>query len=197
MRDAKKQLRHETITRAAYRQLAAKGYDGASMLSIAKAAKASNETLYRWYGDKRGLFETMVRDNAAEIKALLETAAEGPEDPAETLRRVAPLLLKMLLGERAILLNKAAAADASGALGAAIAAGGRDAIQPLIARLIGAICKDEGRERSAQTDLFLGLLIGDSQIRRVIGTLDEPKPAEITARSTRALEAFFQLVGDP
>lgn len=197
MRDAKKQLRHEAISQAAYRQLAAKGYDGASMLSIAKAAKASNETLYRWYGDKRGLFETMVRDNAAEIHTILETATEGPKDPAETLRRVAPLLLQMLLGERAILLNRAAAADASGELGRAIAAGGRDAIQPLITRLISAICEDEHIDLSARTDLFLGLLIGDCQIRRVIGTLNEPTPAEITARSKVALETFFRLVGDP
>ena len=61
MRSEKKQARHEAITKAAYAQLAKNGYDGTSMLSIAKAAKASNETLYRWYGDKQGLFAAMVR----------------------------------------------------------------------------------------------------------------------------------------
>ena len=44
MRDDKKQDKHKAIATAAYALLADKGYAGASMLSIAKAAKASNET---------------------------------------------------------------------------------------------------------------------------------------------------------
>ncbi|WP_237352646.1 TetR family transcriptional regulator [Rhizobium leguminosarum] len=44
------------------------------MLDIAKAAKASNETLYRWYGDKNGLFQTMVESNARATKTALDAA---------------------------------------------------------------------------------------------------------------------------
>ena len=124
------------------------------LLSIAKAAKASNETLYRWYGDKRGLFEAMVRDNADDIKTTLERAINEASDPSETLRRVAPLLLTMLLGERAILLNRAAAADPSGELGAAIAAGGRDAVQPLITSLIHALCDGKDLDVPELTEGF-------------------------------------------
>lgn len=196
MRDEKKQIRHEVITNAAYNMLAAKGYDGASMLSIAKAAKASNETLYRWYGDKRGLFEAMVCDNAEDIKIILEKAVVREDEPSETLRHVAPLLLTMLLGERAILLNRAAAADPSGELGAAIAAGGRDVIQPLIAKLIRAVCGDNGADVRELADRFLGLLIGDLQIRRVIGVLNAPTKAEIEVRSKNALDVFFKLIQD-
>jgi AcrR family transcriptional regulator len=196
MRDEQKKIRHEVIKNAAYSLLAAKGYDGASMLSIAKAAKASNETLYRWYGDKRGLFEAMVRDNAEDIRTLLENAIEGADEPSETLRRVAPLLLTMLLGERAILLNRAAAADPSGELGAAIAAGGRDVIQPLIANLLRAVCGDQGADVRERADWFLGLLIGDLQIRRVIGVLKAPTKSETEARSQNALDVFFKLIED-
>lgn len=193
MRDERKQLRHEAITAAAYGLLADKGYDGTSMLRIAKAAKASNETLYRWYGDKRGLFEAMVRDNAETVKAMLETAIDDTDGPEETLRQVSPVLLTMLLGERAILLNRAAAADPSGELGAAIAAGGRDVIQPLIAKVIGALCPDKGADVGARADLFIGLLVGDLQIRRVIGAVEQPTKAEIKARSNHAIDAFFTL----
>ena len=105
MREENKKVRHEVITKAAYGLLAEKGYDGASMLSIAKAAKASNETLYRWYGDKRGLFEAMVRDNAGDIEKKLKSAIEGRDDPLEALTRIAPIFLTMLLGDRAILLG--------------------------------------------------------------------------------------------
>ncbi|MGH1467085.1 MAG: TetR/AcrR family transcriptional regulator [Cognatishimia sp.] len=200
MRDEQRKMRHEAITQAAYQLLAAKGYDGTSMLSIAKAAKASNETLYRWYGDKRGLFDAMVRDNADSIRAVLEKALQSGENPAETLKCAAPLLLKMLLGDRAILLNRVAAADPSGELGAAIARGGRDTIQPLIANVIQAICakqkaqNDQGDLHLEHTEWFLGLLIGDLQMRRAIGALKPLSDPEIETRSQRALDGFFRLV---
>lgn len=194
MRDEKKQHRHEVITQAAYRLLAAKGYDGTSMLSIAKAAKASNETLYRWYGDKRGLFETMVRDNAAHIKSILDRAIDGQSDPVETLESIAPILLTMLLGERAVLLNRAAAADPTGELGAAISAGGRHVIQPLIENLMTEIGAADGVNVQISTEWFLGLLIGDLQIKRAIGVLSPLTQIEIEHRSRMALQAFFKLL---
>lgn len=72
MRDEIKMLRQESIERAAYAVLDAKGFVGTSMLAVAQAARASNETLYGWYGDKTGLFRALVRRNTAELKALLE-----------------------------------------------------------------------------------------------------------------------------
>lgn len=194
MRSETKQKRHQVITHAAYELLAEKGYDGTSMLSIAKAAKASNETLYRWYGDKRGLFEAMVRDNAAFIKGELESAIGVGDDPVETLTRVSPLFLRMLLGERAILLNRAAASDPSGELGDAISAGGREVIQPLFAKLMGEIGLIYQKDPSDFTVTFLSLLIGDQQIRRVIGVQAVPTQAEIDARCKMALAAFFKLL---
>jgi AcrR family transcriptional regulator len=194
MREETKLKRHEVITQAAYDLLADKGYDGASMLCIAKAAKASNETLYRWYGDKRGLFEAMVRDNAAFIKAELESAIGVGDDPVETLTRVSPIFLDMLLGERAVLLNRAAASDPSGELGDAISAGGREVIQPLFGKLmqdIGAVYHQDAKEF---TVIFMSLLIGDQQIRRVIGMQAKPTQAEIDARCQMALAAFFKLL---
>ena len=49
--------RQKQIESAAYLVLEKKGFSGASMLAIAKQAKASNETLYRWYKDKNGLVQ--------------------------------------------------------------------------------------------------------------------------------------------
>lgn len=194
MRPETRKKRHQAITDATYALLAENGYAGTSMLSIARAAKASNETLYRWYGDKRGLFETMVRDNAADAKALLEEAIDGQADPMAALEAVAPVLLNMLLGERAVALNRAAAGDASGELGAALSAGGREEIQPLIGDLIGRI---SARHASTPQDLgpwFVSLLIGDLQIRRAIGEMAEPDDAFVAARCDSALRAFRTLL---
>ncbi|MEN8831001.1 MAG: TetR/AcrR family transcriptional regulator [Pacificibacter sp.] len=194
MRDDKRQMRHDAITQAAYALLAEKGYDGTSMLSIAKAAKASNETLYRWYGDKRGLFEAMVRDNAAEVKTMLEAEMSSGGSPIDALRTIAPVLLSMLLGERAILLNRAAASDPSGELGAAIAKGGRDAVQPQIAAVIEDIETEVKPQGMSKADLFLGLLIGDAQIRRVLGVMPALPEDQIQARSNAAIAAFLKVL---
>jgi len=193
VKEEKRKTRHAAISVAAYHLLETKGYNGASMLSIAKAAHASNETLYLWYGDKKGLFEQLVKDNAAETKQMLETALLGQDDALETLTVVAVVFLTMLLGDKAILLNRAAAADPSGELGAVISVGGRDAVQPLFETLMQRLA--QGHEASAKqlTGWFLGALIGDLQIRRIIGVEKAPCETEIKKRVTTALSALSKL----
>lgn len=193
MRDETRKLRHDAIAAAAYALIAEKGYDGASMLSIAKAAKASNETLYKWYGDKKGLFEALVRDNAAETARLLAEAIDQNAEPMDALEQVAPVFLTMLLGDRAIMLNRAAAAEASGTLGAALSSAGRDVVQPLFGRLIAQATETQGAEAGRLTGMFLGLLIGDTQIKRVIGVQAALSHEEIHQRVVTAMEAFRKL----
>ena len=56
MARSKRDIREEEIEAAAYRLLEERGFAGTGMQAIAQAAHASNETLYRWYGDKTGLY---------------------------------------------------------------------------------------------------------------------------------------------
>ncbi len=197
MRDDKKKARQDAIIAAAYTVLDADGYACTSMLKIAKAAKASNETLYRWYGDKLGLFKAMVRANAAETKDVLDTAITQDSDPVACLQRVSPILLTMLLGDRAIALNRAAAADPSGDLGRAISAGGRDSVGPLMAKVLSRLDGASAYAPRQLADRYFGLLIGDWQIRRVIGVLPEPSAKEIDARCDAALTLFLRLLKLP
>lgn len=200
MRDENRSLRQDQIERAAYAVLDDKGYAGASMLAIAKAARASNETLYNWYGDKTGLFYALVRRNAAEVKALLEDQIAAGGDAIETLERVGPLLLRLVTSDRAVALNRAAAADPTGELGRTIAAEGRETVAPLIAQVIG---QGRAHGRLAFDDLpmacetYLGLLIGDIQIRRVVGRMPQPGPEALAARADAALRAFLRLYAVP
>jgi AcrR family transcriptional regulator len=194
MREETKKRRHEAIAAAAYTLLAEKGYDGASMLSIAKMAKASNETLYRWYGDKQGLFRALVQDNAAQIADELGQAIRRNDDPMQTLERVAPVFLTMLLGERGVLLNRAAASEPTGELGVALSAGGRDVVQPLFKDVMMGVAKGDNAQAEMLTGAFLGLLVGDLQIKRVIGVHPVLTQAQIDARVTGALRLFRKLV---
>lgn len=199
MRDAAKIKRQRQIESAAYAVLEEKGYAGTSMLAIARRARASNETLYNWYGDKTGLFRALVARNAAEVKTMLEDRIAAGGNALQTLQTLGPLLLGVLTGARAVALNRAAAADPSGELGAAIAAEGRETVAPLVARVF-----DQARSQghlaftdlNAATEVYLNLLIGDLQIRRVIGRLAEPNEAERKRRSAKAIRLLLKLFGE-
>ena len=196
MRTEKRNARMAEIEAAAHALFAVQGFEGTSMLAIAKAAKASNETMYRWYGDKHGLFAQMVKRNAAEVSAALEAARQDEAPPLAVLSRIAPVLLGMLLGEKAILLNRAAASDPSGALGKLLADSGRETVLPLIAEVLddavaqGALTRPKD---DALPPLFIRLLVGDQQVRRVIGSLVEPTPEEVARQAEVALAHLKRL----
>lgn len=200
MRNEKKTERQKQITEAAYSVLAEKGYVGASMLSIAKKAKASNETLYRWYGNKQGLFRDLVAQNAELVAAQLEKELGKAEHSLKVLEVVGERLLAMLLSPRAVVLNRAAAADAevSGELGQALAEAGRNRVFPLLVQLLerlkadGFLCFDHVVEVA---ELYVALLVGDMQIRRVTGVLAEPSTDDIQRRARRASERLAAIYG--
>ncbi|MDZ7909662.1 MAG: TetR/AcrR family transcriptional regulator [Gemmobacter sp.] len=194
MNERDRQKRHDAISRAAYDLLAEHGYAGASMMRIATAAKASNETLYRWYGSKAGLFRTMVEDNAAQTRSMLLRALEEQTDPYATLEHVASVFLAMLLGDHAILLNRAAAADPTGELGGAISSGGRAQVMPLLARVMDRICADSTMPADEAARLFVSLLVGDAQVKRIIHNSPAPSKAEIEAQCAMALRMFRRLI---
>ncbi|UUP19234.1 TetR/AcrR family transcriptional regulator [Nitratireductor thuwali] len=196
MRKETRAERHRQIEKVAYKLVRERGYGATSMLAIAREANASNETLYRWYGGKRGLFKTMVERNASETQARLEAALSSGADPMSALEEIAPILLSMLLGEKAIALNRAAAADESGELGKTIAAAGRDRVFPLIERLIGRAIADgmlAAPSAHTATEWFLSLLIGDRQIRRAIGAIPPPSGSEAESCAADAVAAFRKL----
>lgn len=198
MNDDKRAARAAAIEQAAYELLSEKGYTGTSMLSIAKRAKCSNETLYNWYGDKLALFRTMIERNAAEARDVIESALAQERPDLSALDRLGPILLGVVLSDRAVALNRAAAADPTGELGAALAQAGRESIGALLGTLIARLFADIDRpamSRAEAVDLYLSLLIGDLQIRRVVARLPLPKEDQIAVRARRALRDWRRLTG--
>ncbi len=197
MKQDRKSARRAQIEEAAYAIIREKGYSGASMLSVAKRAKASNETLYNWYGDKLGLFSAMVESNAERVRNVLISASEQDIGTFEETIKFGPVLLEMLTGDRAVALNRAAAPDSSGQLGQALAKAGREAVAPLIGEMLER-ARDAGqlafKDTRAATELYLGLLVGDVQLRCVTGQIDAPDHSERQARARRAAEQLKQLL---
>lgn len=195
MRESAQIERRRLIEEAAYELIDEKGYDNISMLAIAKRAKASNETLYRWYGDKKGLFQAMVIRNADEVYASLVEDLDRQRDPMQILEDISLKLLRLLSSDRAIALNRAAAADASGELGIALSKVGRERVLPLISKVLGQI-KDQGTFSDLSLDevtrLYMSLLIGDLQIRRAIGVMSVPNEAELKTKTRKALDYLLK-----
>lgn len=187
--------RRAQIEEAAFRLLAEKGYKATSMLAVARAAKASNETLYNWYGNKQALFQAMVERNAATARETLQEALASEAPLFETLTRLGPAVLRLVTSERAIALNRAAAGDVhdTATLGQTIARGGRGAIVPLLTRLIArAYPEHPGPEDMAEA--YIDLLIGDLQIRRAIGLIPPLTEDQVAARATRAARLLARLL---
>ncbi len=196
MRDERRASRMREIEAKAYILFAEQGFDGTSMLAIAKRAKASNETLYRWYGDKNGLFESMVRSNANRVRDRLDQASSSGTSPLDTLVDVSEVLLEMLLSDEAILLNRAAASDPTGHLGGLLSQAGRQEVLPLVGRLLKDLLDTDviGAPEGAELGpLFIRLLVGDQQIRRVIGALPPPSAEDVKRQAALAVAQLQKL----
>lgn len=186
MTPQEKDARETQIAEAAYALLREKGYGGMSMLAVARKAKASNETLYRWYGDKAGLFRMLITRNVAVVSERLEQVSG--ERSAQALTELGEVLLELLLSPSAIALNRAAAADASDQLGAVLAEGGRGKVFPRIVRFFNGL-SEAGVIRGAPgevAELWLDLLVGDLQVRCVTGAMPPPGVADRAARAAKA-----------
>jgi AcrR family transcriptional regulator len=194
--------RRGEILDAAFSVLAERGYRGASTREIAERARASKETLYSWFGDKRGLFEELIRRQAEGVGEALSASLErGTEEPAVVLRAFAVELLRLLLGERAVVINRAAISEAAAdpTFARILTAGGRSSIVPKLESYLEGQ-RSRGRldfgpfgDASAAAEALIGLTIGDRQVRRLLGTLPMPEPEQIEALAERAVAGFLKL----
>lgn len=194
--------RQRAVLDAALAVLERQGYAGTSMLDIAREARASKETLYAWFGDKKGLFAALVADNAAAVNAVIEVVPAGPaETPVRAvLAEFGAALLALLLGPRAVAINRAAAAEAvrDGELGRLLVASGRAATG---GRMV-ALLRDRAARGEIEADdpedafsVFLGLLLRDLQVQVLVGAAPAPDGAALRQRAETAAALFLRLYG--
>ena len=191
--------RREEILKVALTVLAERGYRGASMREIAVRSQASKETLYAWFGNKKGLFEELVRWQAERVDAVIAPNLErGGDDPSEVLFGFALELQRLLLGERAVVINRAAISEAptDPTLAKVLATQGRGSIVPVLESYLEGQ-RERGRldfeDAGTAVDVLIGLTIGDQQVRRLLGVLPMPEPEQIEARAEWAVGEFLTL----
>jgi AcrR family transcriptional regulator len=193
--------RREEILEVALSVLAERGYRAASMREIAKRAQASKETLYAWFGNKRGLFEELVRWQAERVDAVIAPNLEhDSDDPSEVLRGFTLELQRLLLGDRAVVINRAAISEATSdpTFARILATQGRDSVVPKLERYLEKQ-REQGHlkfeEAGTAIDTIIGLAIGDQQVKRLLGVLPMPEPEQMEARAERAVRSFLTLFG--
>ncbi|NRF70188.1 TetR/AcrR family transcriptional regulator [Aquincola sp. S2] len=192
--------RRDQILDAALALMEEHGYRDTTMLQIATRARASKNTLYQHFPTKQALFAALVARAAAAMNADIVAALDGNAPLEPTLCRFGTHLLTLLTGAQSLAINRAAIAEARFApeLAQALAANGRENTAPLVqryfARQIAA-----GRMRAVDgadaIESFIGLLIGDLQVRLLWGIAQPPDQAAIRRRAQRAAERFVVLFG--
>jgi len=82
------------------------GYAAASMDRIAKAAKVSKPTLYKYFQDKEGLFVALVQQlthrNRRQLPQLLDSA-EAQQSPEKVLRKIATHVIEDFSHDQALM----------------------------------------------------------------------------------------------
>lgn len=198
MKAASRDKRREEILDTAIQVLSERGYRDASMLEVARRTSASKETLYAWFGDKRGLYEAVIRRNAQAVQVVLARHLESEAPTDLVLVDFGRALLQLLLGDSAVAINRAAISESrtDPSLAQTLGGAGREATLPSFVRFL-ELRRKRGALRidttSQAVEDFLGLLIGDIQIRRLLGLLEAPRKAQIEARAARAAKNFLRL----
>src|ERR1039458_2734250 len=71
------------LKEAATAEFAAHGPDGTTMAAIAERAGINKERLYKYFGDKQALFETVLADELEKLAAAVTLTGAGLDDIAE------------------------------------------------------------------------------------------------------------------
>jgi AcrR family transcriptional regulator len=93
------------LKEAATAEFAEHGPDGTTMAAIAERAGINKERLYKYFGDKQSLFETVLTDELDKLAASVAPAPAGFEDIGEFAGRTFdyqaahPQLVRLLLWE--------------------------------------------------------------------------------------------------
>ena len=196
MKQTSREERRDRILDVAVAILAERGYRDTTMLEVASRASASKETLYAWFGSKPGLFQAVIGRNADGVREAVEGHLDGDAPIEDALADFGRALAGLLLGESAVAINRAAISEARTApeIARILTESGREATLPVFVRYLercradGALAFDDAEQAA---EAFIGLLLGDAQIRRLLGAAPPPDAAELARRASLATRIFL------
>jgi AcrR family transcriptional regulator len=171
-----------------------------TMSSVAERASCSKETLYKWFGGRDGLLTATVQWQAAKVRAVpVPRDGLSREVLRDSLEQFARDWLATLTGSTSVALNRLAIAEASeagGGLGRIVLENGplamRHRLMPVLeAGRSAGLVHFESSEEAFRT--FFGLVVGDLQIRLLLGDDGAAASRSIPADAARAAAQFLGL----
>jgi len=190
--------RDEEILRAAFEEFTERGFHGATMLAVARRARASKATLYDRFDSKEGLFHALLswgcQQTMADLQSIVEDRALSAK---EALTECAVRILTVMGSASAVDLARIAIAEGARQPGVGRIYEGetRDPIVALVRQVIarlfetGEIAADDPSEFGAA---FIGLLRGDLYYRAILGTAPVPSAEEWEAIARRAVPRLLK-----
>lgn len=192
--EAERAQRRSAALDAALAELCERGYESLTMAAVARRAGSSKESLYKWFGSKEDMVAELIRRQSAATNARVEAALRQEDvDPRDALTAIASNLLRLLVSDVSLALNRAAMASSD--LAAVLLEHGRHTTGPIVERYLSHLAATGYLtiEDSAEAfGLFYGLAVQDTQIRALLGEAP-PVGAELDGRARRAVNRFLVL----
>ncbi len=176
--------------------------DGFSMAKVCRRASCSKETLYNWFGDRDGLLTATVQWQASKVKMPgLAGGLVTADAFRDSLIAFATNWLTVITGDVSAALNRLAISHAGtgkSRLGEIVLKNGPLAMTGRL-RPIFEIGVSSGLIELDSTDAalktFFGLVVGDWQIRKLLGETTRPSATGIEINAARAVDQFLALYG--
>ena len=189
--------RRGEILNAAGAEFMEKGYAAATTLGLARRARISKRDLYALFGSKQGVLEALIGDYTAAMTLAPLAPPRKADDFLETLETFGRAFLGQILDEKRVMFYRLAISEAPRSDFARILR--TRGIEPVTrsitafftqAVLAGIITAGDA---PLIADVFIGVLLGQTQIDMLLGLAEAPGPAEIALRASRAREAAHRI----
>lgn len=176
--------------------------DKLTMAGVARAARCSKESLYKWFGDRDGLLTAIVQWQAAKVRAPALGRAHMDQGALEdVLAGFGRDLLTVFTSQTSLALNRLAVGDAGvgqSGLGGIVLENGRRAMGRRLKPVLDAARDAELLDFSESEEAFrtyFGLVVRDVHIRALLGEGLGMDPAQIKGEAARACQQFLALYG--
>jgi AcrR family transcriptional regulator len=196
-REARRQLRRDTIVQVASGYFLEHGYAGTTMSGIAGALGGSKGTLWNHFPSKEELFVAVLDRLTEEFRAQLSLILSARQDIETALRRFCAEFLRKVTSVEGIALYRLVVSEANRfpEIGRNFHDRGPRVTQQQLAEFLadamerGLLRRDDPLEAGRQ---LIGLCLSGSRQNLLIGLIDAVTPAEIDADINRAMAIFMR-----
>ncbi|WP_426955470.1 TetR/AcrR family transcriptional regulator [Muricoccus radiodurans] len=185
----------ERILVAAEKAFVALGFHAATVDGIARDARCSKKTVYKFFASKEELFATLLRGLRTEVEAL--PVPDGA-DPEVVLRDFLASMAEILLRDRSLVLMRIAMAEVGRMPTPMSGAGAAEAGNPArlgLERYLAALQREGGHDFGPPHEaarLLIGMALGAFHHELLAGLKAEVPAPELSNRIARAVRIFLR-----